>query len=85
MTPAGLVLASAIQLGTFLAPLVLAHSGVMSGEVAGLVAIVSWFVIGMPLSCAAVDKASRRKALEASPERARPTSIPARSSVSYSR
>lgn len=85
MTPGGLVLATVIQLGTFLAPLVLARAGLISGEVAGLVAIVGWFVVGMPLAFTVSDRLTRRKVLRASRERDRLTSIPARSSALYSR
>jgi hypothetical protein len=85
VTPGGLVLATVIQLGTFLAPLVLARAGSMSGEVAGLIAILGWFVVGMPLSYTVADKVARRRALRASREGDRLTSIPARSSALYSR
>jgi hypothetical protein len=85
VTPGGLVLATVIQLGTFLAPLVLARAGLISGEVAGLVAIVGWFVVGMPLAFTVSDSLARRRALKASRERDRLTSIPAGSSALYSR
>ena len=55
MNPGGLLLAAVIQLAIFLAPLVLARTGFLSGEVAGLTAILGWFVVGMPLSYAVVD------------------------------
>jgi hypothetical protein len=60
--PGGFVLATVIQLGIFVAPLALARGGVMDGEVAGLAAIVSWFVLGVPLSYAAGDTVRRRQA-----------------------
>ena len=85
MTPGGLVLATVIQLGTFLAPLVLARASLISGEVAGLVAIVGWFVVGMPMAFTVTDKLARRRASRASRERDPLTSIPARSSALYSR
>ena len=57
-----------IQLAVFLAPLVLARAGFMAGEAAGLAAIMCWFVLGMPLSYAAVDRVRRLKALAISRE-----------------
>ena len=85
MTAGGLVCSTVIQLGIFLAPLALARAGMISGEVAGLVAILGWFVIGMPLSYTVADTVARRRALRTSGERDRVTSIPARASTLYSR
>jgi hypothetical protein len=85
VTAGGLVFASTIQLGTFLAPLVVARAGLISGEIAGLVAIVGWFVVGLPLSIAAVETLAQRRALQASRERDRLTSVPARTAVLHSR
>jgi hypothetical protein len=69
VTPGGLVLASVIRLGIFLAPLILARAGFMSGELAGLAAIAGWFVVGTPLSYAAADTLRRRQALRVACER----------------
>jgi hypothetical protein len=70
VNPGGLTLVTVIQLATFLAPLVLARTGFMSGEAAGLSAIVGWFVVGMPLSYAVADRMQRRRALSSlSPHR----------------
>ena len=57
----------------------------MSGEVAGLTAILGWFVVGMPLSYAVVDKVRRRNSLPASPEGTPAASVPTPSTVLYSR
>jgi hypothetical protein len=64
--PGGLLLVTVIQLGIFLAPLVLARAGFMPGEAAGLAAIVCWFVIGMPLSYAVAGRVRRRTTLTTS-------------------
>jgi hypothetical protein len=77
VTAGGLVLATVIQLGVFLAPLVLAQAGFVSGEIAGLVAITGWFVVGMPLSYAVADNGRRRQALRIAHERNRHASVSA--------
>jgi len=69
MNPGGLLLVTGIQLGTFVAPLVLARAGVVDGEIAGLSAITGWFAIGMPLSYAVADKLRQRNALRMARER----------------
>ena len=48
MRSGGLLLVSGIQLATFVAPLVLARTGDVDGEIAGLLSITGWFAIGMP-------------------------------------
>ena len=85
MNPGAFLLATVVQLAIFLAPLVLAKAGLMSGEVAGLTAILGWFVVGMPLSYAVVDRVGRRKDLQPSPEGSRAGSVPTPSTVLYSR
>jgi len=69
MHPGGLLLVTGIQLGTFVAPLVLARAGVVDGELAGLSAITGWFAIGMPLSYAVADKLWQRNALRMASQR----------------
>jgi hypothetical protein len=83
VNPGGLLLAAVIQLGIFLAPLVLSRAGLMSGEAAGLTAILAWFVVGMPLSYAVVDKVQRRNSLPASPEGTPARSVSSPSTVLY--
>lgn len=51
----------AVQVAVFLTPLAMAPLGVMSGEMAGLIAIVLWFVLGTPLSYAVLDRARARR------------------------
>jgi hypothetical protein len=57
----GGVLVTSIQLGVFVAPLVIARAGLLFGDVAGLVAIVGWFVVGLPLSYAVADRVDRHR------------------------
>jgi hypothetical protein len=85
VNPGGLLLVTVIQLATFLAPLVLARAGFLSGEAAGLSAIVGWFVVGMPLSYAAADRMQRGRALPTSPTATRVKPVPATNSALYSR
>ena len=51
----------AVQVAVFLTPLAMAPMGVMSGEMAGLIAIVLWFVLGTPLSYAVLDRVRSRR------------------------
>ena len=60
MTFGRVVVVTSIQLGMFVAPLVLARSGLLFGEAAGLVAIVGWFAVGLPLSYRVEDRVRRR-------------------------
>jgi len=55
MRRASLVLLVAIQVFVFLGTLGLGIAGALSGEAAGCVAIVAWFVVGLPGSYAAAD------------------------------
>ena len=81
MNAVGILLVIVVQLGMFLSPLLLARAGFVGGEAAALAAIVSWFVIGMPVSYAVADRVRRRKAALPS----RPRAIPAPGSVLHFR
>jgi hypothetical protein len=57
-----LLAAAAIQMIVFFIPLAAGIAGVVSGGLAGLTAVAGWFVLGIPLSYAAID-ALRPRAL----------------------
>jgi hypothetical protein len=67
MRRASVVLLIVVQLAVFLGTLVLGIVGTLSGEAAGCLAIVVWFLIGLPSSYVAADYAdvrlARREAL----------------------
>jgi hypothetical protein len=50
-----LLTAAAIQLFVFFLPLGAGITGLLSGGLAGLTAVLGWFVLGIPLSYAAID------------------------------
>jgi hypothetical protein len=50
-----------IQFGAFTGPLALGMNGVISGELAGLIAMVLWFCAGLPLSYKALDRPPLRE------------------------
>ncbi len=77
-----LLTAAAIQLVVLLLPLAAGIIGLISGGLAGLLAVVGWFVIGVPVSYLAIDAlAARRPSLEA---RARVRSVLLESELSKS-
>ena len=78
MRPSGLLLVSGVQLAAFLAPLFLARTGEVGGEIAGLLSITGWFVVGMPLSYAVADRLRRRRALRIASEPTRHSSVSVR-------
>jgi len=51
-----------VQLGMFVAPLVVARAGFIGGEVAGLMAIAGWFLVGLPMSYSLAERAQLREA-----------------------
>ena len=54
--------AAAIQLAVFFLPIAAGIAGLISGGAAGLTAVVTWFVAGIPLSYAAIDALAVRDA-----------------------
>jgi hypothetical protein len=57
-----LLTAGAIQLFVLFLPLTAGIAGLISGGLAGLIAVVGWFVLGIPLSYTAVDALATRHA-----------------------
>lgn len=72
-----LLTAAAIQLVVLLIPLVAGMVGLISGGIAGLTAVLGWFVLGIPLSYAAIDRLAGRQArAQRRPQVAAPATLP---------
>lgn len=57
-----LVSAAAIQLLVFFLPIGAGIAGLVSGGIAGVTAVIGWFVVGIPVSYAVVDARAVRLA-----------------------
>ena len=78
-----LAIAAAIQLVVFFLPIAAGVAGLISGGVAGLTAVLGWFVAGIPASYAVVDTFAARNArgrkralVSAAPAAGIPTATP---------
>jgi len=71
-----LLTAAAIQLFVLFLPLAGGLVGLISGGLAGLIAVIGWFAVGIPLSYAAIDAFATRHAHP--PERSKMPSPAAR-------
>ncbi|MGB2718062.1 MAG: hypothetical protein WBC51_28000 [Vicinamibacterales bacterium] len=56
-----LLTAAAIQLFVLFLPLAGGLVGLISGGLAGLIAVVGWFAVGIPLSYSAIDALATRQ------------------------
>ena len=74
-----ILLVTAIQLATLLAPIAAGLAGLSSGGVAGLASVLAWAGLGLPLSYGVIDRVqagrrSRRAGLPAA-QRHTPTAL----------
>jgi hypothetical protein len=81
MRRASVVLLIAVQLAVFLGTLGLGIAGTLSGEAAGGLAILTWFIVGLPSSYAAADHAEKHLARREAGRRGQLASIHARSTL----
>lgn len=65
MSLGGLVAIFLCQLAALIVPLALGIAGLISGGTAGLMSIAAWFLVGIPISYAAVDIHAARRRREA--------------------
>jgi hypothetical protein len=71
-----LLTAAAIQLVVLFLPLAAGVVGLISGGMAGLSAVLTWFVLGIPLSYAAIDRLARARAHERPRVASAPATLP---------
>jgi hypothetical protein len=81
MRRASVVLLIAVQLAVFLGTLGLGIAGTLSGEAAGCLAILAWFIVGLPSSYAAADYSETRLARREAGRRGQLAPIQARGTL----
>jgi hypothetical protein len=75
MRRVSLILLIAVQLAVFLGALGLGMAGTLSGEAAGCLAILAWFVLGLPLSYSAAELSETQLAKREAARNQRPAPV----------